>query len=122
MKNLKTRNEYKRFSKHRHSKKFQASTENRHIYGIRITALKPRVRKYPMGTVEDEDKKELLTFLQVFKRKKVLGFSYEQKNSKWSLFIHLSTGVIQISGDKQYTLKDAVYASLIIDTIPCYRK
>jgi len=33
------------------------------------------------------------------------------------LFIHLSRGVIQISGDKRYELKDTVYVSLIIETI-----
>ena len=72
-----------------------------------------------MGKAEDEYKIELLTFLQVFKRNKVIGYSYEQKKGSWNLFIHLSNGVIQIKGDKKQTLKDAVHASLIIDTIPC---
>jgi len=33
------------------------------------------------------------------------------------LFIHLSSGVVQIRGDKTHKLKDVVYASLIIDAV-----
>lgn len=66
----------------------------------------------------DRYRAELLAFLKLFKGDKVLGFSYEQKGDKWILFIHLSRGVIQISGDKKHGLKDTVYVSPIIETIP----
>lgn len=59
-----------------------------------------------------------MVFLKLFKGDKVLGFSYEEKSGKWVLFIHLSRGVIQISGDKKHGLKDTVYVSPIIETVP----
>jgi len=68
--------------------------------------------------LEDRYKNELLTFLRLFNRNEILGFSYEQKDDKWILFIHLSYGVIQISGDKKHKPKDAVYVSPIIETVP----
>jgi len=67
--------------------------------------------------LKDRYKKELLTVLRLFKKNMVLGFSYEERDGRWNLFIHLSSGVIQISGDKTHTLKDVVYASPIIDAI-----
>jgi hypothetical protein len=68
--------------------------------------------------LEDRYRAELLAFLKLFKGDKVLGFSYEEKSGKWMLFIHLSRGVIQISGDKKHGLKDTVYVSPIIETVP----
>jgi len=47
----------------------------------------------------------------------LLDFSYEEKDSGWALFIHLSNVVIQINGDKKHPLKDTVYVSPIIDVI-----
>ena len=67
--------------------------------------------------LEDRYRTELLAFLKLFKRDEVLGFSYEEKGDKWVLFIHLSRGVIQISGDKKHGLKDTVYVSPIIETV-----
>jgi hypothetical protein len=67
--------------------------------------------------LEDRYRSELLAFLKLFKGDKVLGFSYEEKSGKWVLFIHLSRGVIQISGDKKHGLKDTVYVSPIIETV-----
>jgi hypothetical protein len=66
----------------------------------------------------DRYRSELLAFLKLFKGDKVLGFSYEQNGGKWMLLIHLSRGVIQISGDKKHGLKDTVYVSPIIETVP----
>ncbi len=68
--------------------------------------------------LEDRYKNELLALLKLFKRDEILGFSYEQKDDKWMLFIHLSLGVIQINGDKKHKLKNTVYASPIIETVP----
>ena len=47
-----------------------------------------------------------------------LAFLYEEKGGKWVLFIHLSHGAIQISGDKKHGLRDTVYVSPIIETVP----
>lgn len=66
----------------------------------------------------DKYKNELLAFLKLFKRQKILGFLYEEKDDSWNLFIHLSEGVIQISGDKERRLKNTVYVSPIIETVP----
>ena len=68
--------------------------------------------------MEDRYRIELLAFLKLFKGDEVLGFSYEEKGDKWMLFIHLSRGVIQISGDKKRELKNTVYFSPIIETVP----
>jgi hypothetical protein len=68
--------------------------------------------------LKDRYKIELLTFLKLFKRDEILGFSFEEKGDKWTLFIHLSRCVIQISGNKKQKLKDTVYASPIIETLP----
>jgi len=70
------------------------------------------------GQLEDRYRVELLAFLKLFKRDEILDFSYEEKDDKWTLFIHLSRGVIQISGNKKQELKDTVYVSPIIETIP----
>ena len=59
---------------------------------------------------------ELLSFLKLFKRQELLGFSYEKKDGRWSLFLHFANGVVQISGEKQ--LKDTIYASLVTETVP----
>ena len=59
---------------------------------------------------------ELLSFLKLFKRQELLGFSYEKKDGKWSLFLHFPNGVIQIIGKKE--LKDTIYASLVTETVP----
>jgi hypothetical protein len=67
--------------------------------------------------LEDRYRSELLAFLKLFKGDEVLGFSFEEKSGKWVLFIHLSRGVIQISGDKKHGLKDTVYVSPIIETV-----
>jgi len=61
--------------------------------------------------------RELLAFLKLFKRQELLGFSYEKKEGKWSLFLHFPNGVIQISGNKEFSLKDVVYASVILETV-----
>ena len=61
---------------------------------------------------------ELLTFLKLFKRQQFLGFSYEKKGGKWSLFLHFPSGVIQISGKKNSQLKEVLHASLISERIP----
>ena len=58
---------------------------------------------------------ELLSFLKFFKRQELLGFSYEKKDGKWSLFLHFPNGVIQIIGKKE--LKDTIYASLVTETV-----
>jgi len=61
---------------------------------------------------------ELLSFLKLFKRQTLLGFSYEKKkDGKWSLFLHFPRGIIQISGKRECSLKDTVYASLITETV-----
>ena len=70
-----------------------------------------------MKKVENKHKQELLTLLKLFRRNMLLDFSYEEKDSGWTLFIHLSNGVIQINGDKKHPLKDTVYVSPIIDVI-----
>lgn len=70
-----------------------------------------------MVRLVDRYRTELFAFLKLFKGDKVLGFSYEEKSGKWVLFIHLSRGVIQISGDKKHGLKDTVYVSPIIETV-----
>lgn len=70
-----------------------------------------------MKKVEDKHKQELLTLLKLFRRNMVLDFSYEEKDGRWILFIHLSNGVIQINGDKKHPLRDTVYVSPIIDVI-----
>ncbi len=59
---------------------------------------------------------ELLSFLKFFKRQQLLGFSYEKKDGRWSLFLHFPNGVIQVSGKKK--LKDTIYASLVTETVP----
>ncbi len=59
---------------------------------------------------------ELLSFLKLFKRQELLGFSYEKKKGKWSLFLHFANGVVQITGEKQ--LKNTIYASLVTETVP----
>jgi len=59
---------------------------------------------------------ELLSFLKLFKRQELLGVSYEKKDDKWSLFLHFPNGIIQVSGKKE--LKDTIYASLIMETVP----
>jgi len=66
----------------------------------------------------DRYRTELLAFLRLFRGDEVLGFSYEEKGGRWVLCIHLSRSVIQISGDKKHGLKDTVYVSPIIETIP----
>ena len=61
---------------------------------------------------------ELISFLKLFKRQKLLGISYEKKkNGKWGLFLHFPSGIIQISGRNECGLKDTVYASLITETV-----
>ena len=72
--------------------------------------------------MENKHENELLAFLKLFKRNEVLGFSYEEKDEKWSLFVHLSGGVIQIRGDRKHKLKDTVYASPIIDLVAWHKK
>lgn len=47
-----------------------------------------------------------------------LAFLFEENAGKWVLFIHLSRGVIQISGDRKHRLKGTVYVSPTIETIP----
>ena len=59
---------------------------------------------------------ELLSFLKLFKRQELLGFSYEKKDGRWSLFLHFANGVVQITGENQ--LKDTIYASLVTETVP----
>jgi len=68
--------------------------------------------------LEDIFKRELLALLKLFKGDKILAFSYEQKDDKWSLFIHLSNGVIHVRGDKKHTLKKTLYVSPIVETVP----
>ena len=60
---------------------------------------------------------ELLSFLALFKRQKLLGFSYEKKDGKWILFLHFPSGIVQISGARARSLRDTVYASLIVETV-----
>jgi len=67
--------------------------------------------------LKDRYRIELLAFLKLFKRDLILDFSYEEKGDKWMLFIHLSRGVIQISGDKRQGLRKTVYVSPIIETV-----
>ncbi len=67
--------------------------------------------------MEDRYRSELIAFLKLFKRDEILGFSYEEKDNKWMLFIHLSHGVIQISGNRKQKLRKTVYVSPIIDTV-----
>ena len=67
--------------------------------------------------MEDTYKDELLTFLKLFKKDKISGLSYEEKDDKWTLFIHLSQAVIQIRGNKRQKLRNTVYVSPIIETI-----
>jgi len=61
--------------------------------------------------------RELLEFLKLFRRQELLGFSYEKKNGKWSLFLHFPKGIIQISGNQERSLKEAIYASVILETV-----
>jgi len=68
--------------------------------------------------LEDEYMSELLTLLKIFKGDRILAFSYEQKDDLWSLFIHLSNGVIQVRGNKKRPLGKTLYASPIIETVP----
>jgi len=68
--------------------------------------------------LEDKYKRELLTLLKIFNGDEIIAFSYEQKDGLWSLFIHLSNGVIQVRGNKKHTLKRTLYISPIIETIP----
>jgi hypothetical protein len=70
-----------------------------------------------VNKVKDRYKNEFLAILKLFKKNTVLDFSYEEKDGTWNLFIHLSGGVIQISGGKTHMLKDVVYASPIIDAV-----
>ena len=70
-----------------------------------------------MKKVKDRYKRELLAILKLFKKNMILDFSYEERDGRWNLFIHLSSGVVQIRGDKTHKLKDVVYASLIIDAV-----
>ena len=58
-----------------------------------------------------------MPLLKLFKRDEILGFSYEEGHEKWMLFIHLSHGVIQISGNRKQKLRRTVYVSPIIDTV-----
>ena len=60
---------------------------------------------------------ELLSFLKLFKKQELLGFSYEKKDNEWSLFLHFPNGIIQVSGKKECNLRDTVYASLITETV-----
>ena len=69
-----------------------------------------------MKQVKDRYQKELLAVLKLFKKSMVLDFSYEERNGSWDLFIHLSSGVIQIRGDEAHTLKNVIYASPIIES------
>jgi len=46
-----------------------------------------------MKKVENKHKQELLTLLKLFRRNMLLDFSYEEKDSGWALFIHLSNVV-----------------------------
>ena len=82
-----------------------------------MKVLKTWIGGHLVKKVKNKYKMELLAVLKLFKRNRVLDFSYEEKDSRWNLFVHLSSGVIQISGDKTYTLKDVIYASPIIDTV-----
>jgi len=68
--------------------------------------------------LEDKYKSELLTFLKIFKGDRIIAFSYEQKDDLWSLFIHLSNGVIQVRGNKKHTLERTLYVSPIVETVP----
>jgi hypothetical protein len=69
--------------------------------------------------LDNRYKDELLALLKLFfKKDRVLGFSYEQKDDEWKLFIHFSRGVVQISGDKKHGIKNTMYVSPIIETIP----
>ena len=70
-----------------------------------------------MKKVGDRHKQELLTLLKLFKKSMFLDFSYEEEDGRWTLFIHVSSGVIQINGDKRHPLKDTVYLSPIIDIV-----
>lgn len=70
-----------------------------------------------MKEVQNKLKQELLILLRLFRKDMLLDFSYEEKDGAWILFIHLSNGVIQISGDKKHQLRDTVYVSPIIDMI-----
>ena len=56
-------------------------------------------------------------FLKLFKRDEILGFSYEENDSKWSLFIHLSRGTIEVNGNTQHKLSNTVYASPVVETV-----
>jgi len=70
----------------------------------------------------DEYKSELLTLLKLFVKDRIVGLSYEEKDGKWGLFIHLSGGVINIVGDKEHKIESAVYVSPIIENIPWDRE
>jgi len=61
--------------------------------------------------------RELLEFLKLFRGQELLGFSYEKKSGKWSLFLHFPKGVIQISGNQEHSLKEAINASVILETV-----
>ena len=71
-----------------------------------------------MEQLGNKYKKELLTLLKLLKGQKILGFFYEEKDNNWSLFIHLPSGVIQIGGNNKRRLKETIYFSPIIETIP----
>ena len=71
-----------------------------------------------MDYLGDEYKSELLTLLKLFVKDRIVGLSYEEKDGKWGLFIHLSGGVINIVGDKEHKIESTVYVSPIIENIP----
>jgi hypothetical protein len=55
--------------------------------------------------LEGRYKDELLALLKLLSKDRTLGFSFEQQGDEWNLFIHLSKGAIQISGDRKHRLK-----------------
>ena len=75
-----------------------------------------------MDYLADEYKSELLALLKLFKKDRIVGLCYEEKDGKWGLFIHLSGGVINIVGDKERKIESTVYVSPIIDIIPWDRE
>jgi hypothetical protein len=70
-----------------------------------------------MQKAEKNHKLELLALLKLFKGNKFLDFSYEEKDGRWALHIHLSNCVIQIIGNRKHLLRDTLYVSPIIDVM-----